>query len=302
MLARMKRIAFLGLGRMGAAMASRLLAVGYELTVYNRTPARAEPLVAAGAVLAPTPRAACAGADAVVTITADDVSSKAMWLGADGALAAVLAPQALAMECSTVSHAWALDLGRRVAERGWRYLDAPVTALPSAVAAGEATLLVGAEPADLEAARPLLDALATRVLHFGPVGAGTAYKLAVNLIGAVQIASAAEGLALAERAGLDAALVADALATGQAASPQVVRNTRRMAEGEFKRDIPFTPVLRLKDIDYALQLAATLRIATPFGTAARDAFARLIDLGGSADHESRVIEVFRGTIATQGTP
>ena len=289
----MKRIAFLGLGRMGAAMASRLVAVGYSVTVYNRTAARAQPLVAAGAVLAATPRAACAGADAVVTMTADDVSSKAMWLGADGALAAELAPRTLAMECSTVSHGWALELGRRVAERGWRYLDAPVTALPSAVAAGEATLLVGADPADLEAARSLLDALATRVLHFGPVGAGTAYKLAVNLIGAVQIASAAEGLALAERAGLDPALVVQAIATGQAASPQVVRNTQRMAEGQFTGDIPFTPVLRLKDIDYALRLADTLGVATPFGAAAREAFARLIALGGGADHESRVIEVAR---------
>jgi 3-hydroxyisobutyrate dehydrogenase len=298
MLARMKRVAFLGLGRMGAAMASRLLAVGYELTVYNRTPERAKPLVEAGARLAPTSRAACAGADAVVAMTADDVSSKAMWLGDDGALAAELAPGALALECSTVSHEWAIELGQRVAARGWRYLDAPVTALPAAAAAGEMTLLVGADTADLDAARPLLDALATRVLHFGPVGAGTAYKLAINLIGAVQIASAAEGLALAERAGLDPALVVDALATGQAASPQVVRNARRMVEGQFERDVTFTPVLRLKDVEYALRLADTLSVATPFGAAARDAFERLIALGGGADHESRVIEVARGSEPT----
>jgi 3-hydroxyisobutyrate dehydrogenase len=136
------------------------------------------------------------------------------------------------------------------------------------------------------------------VLHFGPVGAGTAYKLAVNLIGAVQIASAAEGLALAERAGLDPALVVDALATGQAASPQVVRNTRRMVEAQFERDVTFTPVLRLKDVEYALRLAETLGVATPFGAAARDAFARLIALGGGADHESRVIEVARGSEPT----
>lgn len=295
MLARMKRVAFLGLGRMGAAMASRLLAVGYGVTVYNRTPSRAEALVDAGAMLASTPRAACDGADAVIAMTADDVSSKAVWLGADAALAAELAPQTLAIECSTVSHDWAVRLGRLVAERGWRYLDAPVTGLPAAAAAGELTLLVGADASDLEAARPLLDALATRVLHFGPVGTGTAYKLAVNLIGAVQIASAAEGLALAERAGLDLTAVADAMETSQAASPQVVRNTRRMADGEFTRNVPFTPILRLKDIDYALHLAETLGIATPFGSAARDAFARLIELGAGTGHESRVIDVARGT-------
>lgn len=293
MLARMKRVAFLGLGRMGAAMASRLLARGYELTVYNRTAERAQPLVDAGAALAPTPRAACAGVDAVVSMTADDVSSQAMWLGADGALAGELAPGTFAIECSTLSHEWVVTLGRRVVERGLRYVDSPVTGLPEAAAAGQLTLLVGAESADFDAARPLLDALATRVLHFGPVGAGTTYKLAINLIGSVQIASAAEGLALAERAGLDPKLVVDAIATSQAASPQVVRNTQRMIDGDFSRNIVFTPVLRLKDVDYALRLAESLGVATPFGAAAREAFARLIALGATDDHEARIIEVAR---------
>jgi 3-hydroxyisobutyrate dehydrogenase len=293
MLARMKRIAFLGLGRMGGSMASRLLATGHELIVYNRTPSRAEPLVAAGARLARTPREACDRADAVVAMTADDLSSRAMWLGHDGALAAELAPQTPCIECSTLSHAWALELSRHVVEHGLRYVDAPVTGLPQAAAAGQLTLLVGADSADLAAVRPLLDALATRVLHFGPVGAGTAYKLAINLIGAIQIASAAEGLALAERAGLDLGAVVSALETSQAASPQVVRNTRRMAEGEYTRDVPFTSILRLKDIDYALRLAETLGVATPFGSAARDAFARLVELGAGAQHESRIIDVAR---------
>jgi 3-hydroxyisobutyrate dehydrogenase len=289
----MKRVALLGLGRMGSAMASRLLARNYELTVYNRTAERARPLVARGAVLAPTPREACAGAHAVIAMTADDVSSRAMWLGEDGALAAEIAPQTLAIECSTLSHEWAVELGSRVAQRGLRYLDSPVTGLPEAAAAGELTLLVGAAPADFDAARPLLDALATRVLHFGHVGAGTAYKLAINLIGAVQIASAAEGLALAERAGLDPKLVVAAIATSQAASPQVARNTQRMIEGEFSSNVVFTPVLRLKDIDYALRLAESLGVETPFGAAARDAFAQLVALGAGADHEARIIEIAR---------
>ena len=278
---------------MGSAMASRLLTRGYEVTVYNRTVKRAEPLVAAGAKLARTAREACARAEAVVAMTADDVASRAMWLGDEGALAAPLAAKALAIECSTLSHEWALALAREVSKRGLRYIDSPVTGLPAAAAAGELTLLVGADNEGLDAARPLLDALATRVLHFGPVGAGTAYKLAINLIGSVQIASAAEGLALAERAGLDPRLVVDAIATGQAASPQVVRNTQRMIEGDFSRDIVFTPVLRLKDIDYALRLAESLGIATPFGAAAREMFAKLIARGAGADHEARVIEVAR---------
>jgi 3-hydroxyisobutyrate dehydrogenase len=226
-------------------------------------------------------------------MTADDVSSRATWLGDDGALAAELSARTLAIECSTLSHEWALELARRVAERGLRYVDSPVTGLPEAAAAGQLTLLVGAESADLEAARPVLNAIANRVLHFGPVGAGTAYKLAINLIGSVQIASAAEGLALAERAGLDPKLVVDAIATSQAASPQVVRNTQRMIDGDFARNIVFTTALRLKDIDYALRLADSLRVATPFGDAARAAFARLVALGARDDHEARVIEVAR---------
>jgi 3-hydroxyisobutyrate dehydrogenase len=287
-------VAFLGFGRMGSGMAGRLLAAGHRVTVYNRTPAKAEAVVRAGAKLAATPREACAGADAIVAMTADDASSRAMWLGADGALAAELGRGALAIECSTLSYDWVLELARAAAARGLRYVDAPVTGLPAAAAAGELTLLVGAAPEHLAAARPLLDSLATRVLHFGAVGTGTVYKLVVNLIGSVQIASAAEGLALAERAGLDLETVVDAIATGQAASPQVVRNTRRMIEGEFGRDIVFTPVLRLKDVDYALRLAESLSLATPFGDAARDAFARLIDLGAGAEHEARVIDVARG--------
>jgi 3-hydroxyisobutyrate dehydrogenase len=289
----MSRIAFLGLGRMGAGMAARLLATGHDLTVYNRTASRAAPLVAAGAMLARSARDACEGVDAVIAMTADDESSKAMWLGPDGALAATLAPLAFAIECTTVSHDWALELGRLTARRGLRYLDAPVTGLPSAAAAGELTLLVGADDADLAAARALLDQLAGRILHFGPIGTGTAYKLVINLIGAVQIASAAEGLAIAERAGLDLGDVVDAIATSQAASPQVVRNTQRMVNGDFTKEVPFTPVLRVKDVEYALRLADSLGVGTPFGAVAREAFRRLVALGGGAGHESRVIDVAR---------
>ena len=291
----MSRIAFLGFGRMGAGMASRLLTAGHDVTVFNRTAARAEPLLRAGARVARSPREACEGAEAVVAMTADDVSSRAMWLGEQGALAAGLASQALAIECSTLSHAWVVTLARTAQERGLRYVDAPVTGLPTAAAAGELTLLVGAEPQDLEAARPLLDALATRLFHFGPAGAGTIYKLVVNLIGSVQIASAAEGLALAERAGLDLERVVDAIAVSQAASPQVVRNTRRMIERGFDRDVVFTSNLRLKDVDYALQLAESLKLGAPFGDAPRAAFERLVKLGGNEDHEARIIDVARDT-------
>jgi 3-hydroxyisobutyrate dehydrogenase len=242
----MANVAFLGLGKMGLGMAGRLVEAGHRVSVYNRTASRAEGLAKRGAVVCSSPREACTGAAAVLSMTADDGSSRAMWLAAEGALAADgLAPGTLAIECSTLSHDWVMELSAAVVAKGLRYIDSPVTGLPDAAAAGKLTLLTGADAADLEAARPFLEPLAERILHFGSVGAGTAYKLMVNMIGAVQIASAAEGMAIAERAGLDLNAVADAIALGQAASPQVVRNTRRFASGDHDHNIVFTPARRL---------------------------------------------------------
>jgi 3-hydroxyisobutyrate dehydrogenase len=289
----MRNVAFIGLGRMGAAMASRLLATGHTVTVYNRTPEKADPLVSAGARRASTPREACAGAEAIVSMTADDDASRAVWLGARGILAADLPPGTFAVECSTLSHDWVLELSAAATKRHLRYIDAPVTGLPEAAAAGALTLLVGAGADDLRAARPLLEALSRQIIHFGAIGTGTAYKLIVNLLGAVQIASAAESMAIAERAGLDLAVMADAIASGQAASPQVVRNTRRIVQNNHDRDVVFTPALRLKDVRYALELARKLGIGSPFGALAGETFQRLIDLGHAGANESKIIDVSR---------
>jgi 3-hydroxyisobutyrate dehydrogenase len=246
-------------------------------------------------------------------MVADDVASREVWLGEDGVLAAMAARArhfgaghgaaaetsgesgrgVLAIECSTLSHEWVTELSTAARGRGLRYIDAPVTGLPDNAEAGELTLLVGAQAADLEDARPILQAFSQRVLHFGAVGTGTAYKLIVNMLGAVQIASAAESMALAERAGLDLHVVAEAIATGQAASPQVVRNTRRMVEGARNTNITFTPRLRLKDVDYALRLARKLGLGTPFGALAARAFGQLCDSGHADENESNVIEVAR---------
>ncbi len=290
----MVKVAFIGIGKMGLGMASRLLAAGHDLAVFNRTAAKAEPLVRLGARCAASPREACSGAEAVFSMTADDASSRAVWLGPQGILAANRAPRGFAIECSTLSHDWVLELAREAAARGLRYIDAPVTGLPEDAANGALTLLVGASPDDLRAARDLLSAVSRSVIHFGSVGAGTAYKLIINLIGAVQIASAAEGLALAERAGLDPRVVADAVATSQAASPQVVRNTRRMVDDDHYRNVVFTPALRLKDVDYGLRLAGKLGLGAPFGELAADALRRLCELGLADVNESKVIHIARG--------
>jgi 3-hydroxyisobutyrate dehydrogenase len=287
------RVAFLGLGKMGSGMAARLLAAGHAVSVYNRNPERAAPFATLGARVTGSPRGAAERADIIIGMTADDESSRAMWLGDYGALAADNLPDALCIECSTLSHDWVLELAGLVRQRGFRYVDSPVTGLPDAAAAGTLTLLVGAEAADLDAARPTFASLATRVLHFGAVGQGTVYKLMVNLLGAVQIASAAQGMVLAERAGLDLKVVADAVASGQAASPQVVRNVRRFVAGDHGGVVNFTPALRLKDIEYALRLAKKLGVDCGLGAVARDLYEKACARGFAADNESRIIDVLR---------
>jgi len=278
---------------MGQGMASRLLAAGHSLTVFNRTAARAAPLQALGARVAASPSDAAQSADVIIGMTASDESSRAMWLGSSGALAAKNAPDALCIECSTLSHDWVLELAAQVKKRGFRYVDAPVTGLPDSAASGTLTLLVGAEHENLDAARPIFTPLATRVLHFGPIGQGTVYKLMINLMGAVQIGAAAEGLALAQGAGLDLQLVVDAIGSGQAASPQVVRNVRRFVAGDHTTNVNFTPALRLKDIEYALRLARRLGASHEFGAAAERLYRRALELGFARDNESRIIDAVR---------
>jgi 3-hydroxyisobutyrate dehydrogenase len=295
------RIAFIGLGRMGRGMAGRLLAAGHDVVVHNRTPGRDGELVIAGARRAATPAAAVEGAAAIVVMVSDDDASHLVWQGPGGVLTGEPAPGALAIECSTLSHERVTALAAAVRARGLRYLDAPVTGLPDAAAAGTLTLLVGADDADLADARPLLAPLCAELIHFGPVGTGTAYKLIVNLIGAVQIAAAAEGLALAERAGLDLGQVARALATGQAASPQVVRNVRRIAAADHDRDVVFSGRLRRKDAWYGVRLARSLGLGAPFGETALAGLDRLLAAGLGDVNESSIIEVARGSGAT-GNP
>lgn len=291
----MARIAFLGLGRMGLPMATRLIDAGHDLSVYNRTLAKAAPLVERGAELATSPKTAVRDVEAIVAMVGDDTASKQLWQGRDGALAGRPIPGALAIECSTLSQSWVHRLAEKAALRGLRYVDAPVTGLPTAAAQGELTLLVGADAADLDAARPLLAPLSAEIIHFGPVGAGTSYKLIVNLMGAVQIAATAEALVAAERAGLDLEQVVDALGKGQAASPQVVRNSRRMLATHHDRDVLFTGSLRLKDTRYGVRLARQLDVDARLGRAALQAYQHLVDLGFGEQNETKLIDAVRSS-------
>jgi 3-hydroxyisobutyrate dehydrogenase-like beta-hydroxyacid dehydrogenase len=236
-----------------------------------------------------SPADAAEDADAIVTMVADDEASRAVWLGKDGAATAAKAGT-LAIECSTVSHQHALQLARELRGRGRIYIDSPVTGLPDAAASGKLTLLVGAEPADLERARPFLAPLSTTIRHFGAVGTGTVYKLINNLMGAIQIAGIAEGLAIAEQAGLDMKLVLEAIETGVAASPQVIRHSKRMVARNFS-GATFTAALRHKDAAYAVALAESLLAEPPLvGRAAVHAYEKA-KAHAPDDDEGKMIEI-----------
>jgi 3-hydroxyisobutyrate dehydrogenase len=284
----MRRVAFIGLGRMGHGMAGRYLDAGFKVAVWNRSKAKASDLIARGAQWATSPEDAAIDADAVVTMVADDDASREVWLTKDGA-AATMKAGTLAIECSTVSHAHALAMARELRSRGLIYIDCPVTGLPEAAAAGKLTLLVGADVPDLDKARPYLAPIGTTIRHFGAVGSGTVFKLINNLMGAVQIASLAEGLAIAEQSGLDMKLVAEALSTGAVASPQVIRHSRRMAARDFS-GASFTAALRHKDAAYAVALAETLLPSVPVSRAAVEAYAKA-EAYAPDDDEGKMIEI-----------
>jgi 3-hydroxyisobutyrate dehydrogenase len=285
----MAHVAFIGLGRMGHGMAGRYLDAGFKVVVWNRSKAKAEDLIARGAQWATSPEDAAIDADAVVTMVADDEASREVWLTKDGA-AATMKAGTLAIECSTVSYQHALDLAHELRSRSLVYIDSPVTGLPDAAASGKLTLLVGAEPADLERARPYLAPLATTIRHFGAVGTGTVYKLINNLMGAIQIAGIAEGLAIAEQAGLDMKLVLESIETGVAASPQVLRHSKRMVARNFS-GATFTAALRHKDAAYAVALAESLLAEAPLiGRAAVQAYDRAKAYAPD-DDEGKMIEI-----------
>ena len=285
----METIAVLGLGRMGQGIAICLIRRGYRVLVWNRTQAKVAGLLDAGAIWAENPAAAAREANVVIAMVADDIASEAVWLGNEGALNAMVFGS-FVIECSTLSAGYVERLAAAALERGLIYIDCPVTGLPEAASAGQLTLLVGAEPEELERVGPILRSMSGVIRHFGPVGMGTAYKLMINLMGAVQIAALAEGLALAERLGLDREVVIAAVENSAAASPQVIRYTRRMAEKNYADNPAFTLGLRLKDANYGVLLANRVGSQVLLGELAASLFAAAAKADAGRD-EAAVIEL-----------
>ena len=268
----MQRVAILGLGIMGGGMAANWLAKGFELSVWNRTRAKAEPLAAKGAKIAATPREAAAGADFIFAMVTDDAASRGVWLGADGALAGAKSG-AIAVESSTLTPDWVRELARHAEAKGCGFLDAPVGGSRQAAASGELRLFVGGEPQTYEAARPALAAVGSKMDLLGPVGAGATWKLINNQLAAGQIAALAEALEVAKKAGFKDEQISDLILGGAPASPIVKLKLPRMLGRDFE-PADFALNLMLKDARYAAALAQSLGAHAEMIAGAAKAFAR----------------------------
>ena len=286
----MKRIAFLGLGIMGAAMARRLVDHGFEVAVWNRNAARAASLVDAGARLAASPADAARGADAVIAMLSEDDASRGVWLGEAGALAA-MQRGTLAIDSSTLTVEWMRELGAAAAARGIGFLDAPVTGSKKQAEEGALNFLVGGAAQDVERARSLFSAMGRGQVHVGPAGSGAMLKLINNFMCGVQVASLAEAIAMAERSGIDVKLAGDVLAAGSPGSPLVKMVVPRMVARDYTPN--FLVPLMVKDLTYVIDTFRNAGIELADARAARERFQAAADAGYEHQDIASVVEVFR---------
>jgi 3-hydroxyisobutyrate dehydrogenase-like beta-hydroxyacid dehydrogenase len=214
----MERIGMAGLGRMGRAMAERLLAAGFPLAVYNRTRAKAEQLLARGATWAATPAELAGQADIILTILTDDQAVRQVYAGPGGLLEGDCRSRLL-IEMSTIRTATIHDVRPLVEAHGARLLDAPVSGTLEPARQGQLLAMVGGAPEDVERARPALETLCRRVVHMGPSGAGTTMKLVLNMPMAIFWAGLAEAMAMGQRNGLDTAHMLDIYLDSPVAMP-----------------------------------------------------------------------------------
>lgn len=294
----MATVGFIGLGQMGGNMATRLLGAGHVVTGYDIVKSKAEALVGAGLKVADSPRAAAEGADVVFSSVIDDSASRAVWTGPDGVLSARTSKRMIAVEHSTLSRDWVLELDGTVRRHGLRFIDCCVAGRPSAAAAGQLVVFAGADAADLAEITPLLKPISKEIFHFGPVGSGITFKLIYNLMGATQIASLAEGLAAAEAAGIDVLTAAKAMSTGATGSPHVVRHAALMAEGRHEDPPAFTGRARVKDSTYGVALHEQLGCQTVLGQATVAVWGQMVGTGMGAAADSRLIDAVRATRKT----
>lgn len=266
-------VGLIGLGLMGRPMAANLVKKGFEVTVWNRTASRAESLVAQGARLAATPRAAAAAADVLITIVSDPPAVEQVLWGDEGVLGGLRRGSVL-VDSSTVSP----DLARRAAaacaERGVEFLDAPVTGGTWGAEKGELVMMVGGTAETLARVEPVFAAVAKRWFHVGPHGAGQTVKLAMNMLLALEVDALAEALALASAGGVSGERVVEVMQSSMARAPVLDVKAPMLLARNYAPSFPLR--LMHKDLRLALELAKQLGVRLPASEAVRDVYGAVL--------------------------
>ena len=254
------QIGFVGLGIMGRPMAKNLLKAGFSVAAYNRSEGPRAELAEAGARIVASPAEAAAGADLIVTMVTDSPDVEQVCLGPGGVIEGARAG-ALLVEMSTISPEVTRQVGARLAERGVKMLDAPVSGGDTGAIAGTLSIMVGGEAADLETARPALEAMGKRIVHCGPLGSGQTVKLCNQIAVALTNLAMAEALVFAQRNGVDPARMIEALSAGAAGSWQLSNLGPRILKRDFAPG--FKARLQRKDLRLAVENAQQQAVALP---------------------------------------
>ena len=272
------KIGFIGLGRMGSGMAMNLFKAGHDLTVYNRTPGKAQPLVARGARAVTQVADACRG-DVVITMLADDAAVEGITFGSTGIIAS-LRRGAIHVSMSTISVALSERLAREHAAAGLRFVAAPVFGRPEAAAAGKLFIVAGGDPAAIDACKPLFQAIGQNTFRIGnkpPLA--NLVKLSGNFLTATVIEALGEAMALVGKAGVDRQTYLDFLTSTLFTAPVYKTYGGLIAEEHFA-PAQFAAPLGFKDIRFTIAAAENLRVPMPMASLLHDRFVRLLAQGG----------------------
>jgi 3-hydroxyisobutyrate dehydrogenase-like beta-hydroxyacid dehydrogenase len=283
---------FIGLGLMGGPMAANVARAGFPLTVWNRTPSKAEPVRELGARVASDAAGVAAASDVLITMVSDDAALEDLFFGA-GAVAAALRPGAVVVDMSTTSPACMESLATRLAERDVRLVDAPVFGSTEPATTGDLWAVVGADADDLVRVRPQLDAMCGTVFHLGPVGAGSLMKVSGNLVVTGMIALLAESLTLGTRGGLDAGAMLDVLDAIDFTSPVWKGKGSLVVEEDYAPRFPLRHAL--KDVRLARTVAATHGLDLRVVAGAEEEYAAAVGAGHQDEDVMAVVHAVRPT-------
>ena len=278
-MAELERVGFAGLGAMGAGIARRLHDAGYHVVVWNRTKAKADPLVEAGMGWAETPRELAASVDVLFTMLTNSVAIEAAADGPDGVLAGLRA-DAVWADMSTIAPDASVALAERVRAGGAYFLDCPVSGSPATLAAGQMSVMVGGDRYAFERVEELLHAIGPKVTYIGANGQAILTKVAINLALVVSVTAFAEGVALVEKAGVDREAVVDAVLKSVIASPVIGYRAPLLVDDT---DVFADVELQQKDLVLAQELARRLGMAVP----TCDATSEMLNAARSSERSDR---------------